>query len=378
MVRVHEHDTFEHVTDFESAADHVVTLEKFQELNLPISLMQSDNLGRQFNPKHESPFERQFDNTHESAERNEAEAKQFRKSGPWVPEMSETEFTRFLAKAQSEKPRLLEQLRRDWEAKTHALRRKDAQDKGEDLETLEFPKLDDEQFMTYIKELRANPEELGPVVYDLFDLPPTGPPPPGAFKGPKYSSPTLDLSSSQYAYLGPPKTHPSAGLSYHRSHALIHNHPENGPQTGGRPVEARILRPRGKFRNRTAWSAAIGVGGIVTEDLSRVGFAESSTPRGYNKFDATVPHGPRFWASANRAFVDSEGKISLSISRPSMNSKASYGVEDYRPQEPTTIDEAARGEDRTVPKLDKRRNMQEFSGQRGSQQAADNLMKTIS
>ncbi|KAJ6169280.1 hypothetical protein N7497_002123 [Penicillium chrysogenum] len=333
VVRVHALDTYEHVTDFESAADHTVTLEKFQELHMPMSLPPN------VVPRHQSPFETHLDNTETSQGLQEPGVKQFRHSGPWLAGQTEAEFAAYLKQVARNKPELLQKLREQFVAKRSAEIRKQAQDNGEDLEAHPAT-VTDAEFNDYIKTLRNDPFALGPVVFELLDLA-SSPAVPSERIGRKYyQSPASKLSSFEYAISGPPKTHPSAGLSYTRSHALIHNHAQFGPQAHQRPVEARILRPKGRFKGRMARALA-GIGGIAVEDLNAMTFVEQGTPPG------------KYWVTPIRASVDSDGRIGLSSYRASATAKAPYGIEDHHKPSTLTISDVATAPSPLVPRLDR-------------------------
>ncbi|KAE8390787.1 NAD(P)-binding protein [Aspergillus alliaceus] len=383
IVRVKALDTFEHVTDFESAADHTVTLEKFQELHMPLSLPSKVNYATSIVPRHQSPFESHVDNTDTSKGLGETGAKQFRHAGPWLAGQTEAEFNAYLKKVRNNKPELLQRLRERFLEKRSTERRKQAQDNGEDLETLGPIQVTEEEFQTYLKSLRTDPFSLGPVVFELLDLPSPPAVPSDRIGHKYYQSPGTKLSSAEYAVSGPPKTHPSAGLSYTRSHALIYNHPKFGPQAYQRPVEARILRPKGRFKGKTS-KAIAGVGGIAVEDLNAMTFAEQGSPPGLAYFDASIPGGAKYWVTPIRASVDSEGRIGLASYRASATAKAPYNIEDYKKPSMTTISDVARGDQRFVPRMDrhKPRFRPSFSGepqpQSSTEDVAKSLMKTLS
>ncbi|KAG2412413.1 hypothetical protein HFD88_009970 [Aspergillus terreus] len=369
VVRVNALDTFEHVTDFESAADHTATLEKFQELHMPMSLPSKVNYATSIVPRHQSPFESYVDNTDTSKGLEDAGAKQFRHSGPWLAGQTQAEFQAYLKQVSKKKPELLQKLRERFVAKRNAERRKQAQDNGEDLAAIGPVELTEEEFQTYLKSLRADPFSLGPVVFELLDLPSPPAVPSDRIGHKYYQSPGTKLSSAEYAVSGPPKTHPSAGLSYTRSHALIYNHPKFGPQAYQRPVEARILRPKGRFKGRTS-KAIAGVGGIAVEDLNAMTFVEQGSPPGLAYFDASIPGGAKYWVTPIRASVDSEGRIGLASYRASATAKAPYNIEDYKKPGLTSISDVARGDQRVVPRLDRSRF-------RERQDIANNLMKNL-
>lgn len=351
VVRVLALDNYEHVTDFESAADHTMTLQKFQELHIPMSLPFKVNYATSVVPRHQSPFETHLDNTENSQGLQEPGAKQFRHTGPWLAGQTEAEFKAYLKQVTRNKPELMEKLREQFIAKRSAELRKVAQDNGEDLNAL--PKtVTDAEFNHYVKILRNDPFALGPVIFDLLDL--ASPPAvPSERIGRKYYQPSgTKLSSPEYAVSGPPKTHPSAGLSYMRSHALIKNHPQFGPQAYQRPVEARVLRPKGRFKGRMARALA-GIGGIAVEDLNSMTFVEQGTPPGLTFFDASIPGGGKYWVTPIRSAVDSEGRIGLSSYRASATAKAPYGIEDHTKPTTLTISDVATSPSQTVPRLDR-------------------------
>ncbi|KAJ5502409.1 Mitochondrial ribosomal protein MRP51 [Penicillium fimorum] len=330
VVRLHALDTYEHVTDFESAADHAVTLEKFQEMHMPMSLPSKVNYATSVVPRHQSPFETHLDNTETSQGLQEPGAKQFRHTGPWLAGQTEAEFAAYLKQVTRNKPELLKKLREQFVAKRSAEIRKLAQDNGEDLEAHPTT-VTDAEFNAYIKTLRNDPERIGRKYYQ---------------------SPGTKLSSFEYAVSGPPKTHPSAGLSYTRSHALIHNHAQFGPQAHQRPVEARILRPKGRFKGRMARALA-GIGGIAVEDLNAMTFVEQGTPPGLTFFDASIPGGGKYWVTPIRASIDSDGRIGLSSYRASATAKAPYGIEDHHKPSTLTISDVATAPSPLVPRLDR-------------------------
>lgn len=337
VVRVNAHDTFEHVTDFESAADHTVTLEKFQEMHLPISLPLKVNYASNFISPHASPFESSLDNTETSKSLSSPGARRFRQSGPWLAGQTEAEFQSYLQKVRRNKPELMGKLREMIAAKRTAERRKAAQDSEGLQETPEPVKLSEEEFQAELKTLRADCTALGPLVFELLDLPSPPAVPSERMSHKYFQSPPTQLSSAEYAVSGPPRTHPSAGLSYTRSHAALYNHPQYGPQTHQRPVQARILRPKFRFKGKNAIASA-GIGGFVAEDLNGWTFSEGMPP-GVAYFDASIPGGGKYWATPIRASVDANGRVGLASFKASPTAKAPYGIED---QASSTASTAAR------------------------------------
>lgn len=383
VIRVNAHDTFEHVTDFDSAADHTVTLTKFQELNLPMSLPSKVNYSSNFLPGHQSPFELEVDNTETSQDLTRPGARQFRQSGPWLAGQTEAEFQSYLKKVRRSKPEILQKLRDMYVAKRSVEVRKATQDKGEDLENLQPIEVDEKEFQAYIKSLRADPSALGPVIFELLDLP-APPAVPGIRIGGKYFHASgTKLSATEYATSGPPQTHPSAGLSYTRSHALLYNHPKYGPQAYQRPVQARILRPKSKLKGKSNRAIA-GIGGIASEDVNAMTFWDHGTPPGLAYFDASIPGGGKYWATPIRASVTSDGRIDLASLKASVTAKAPYGIQDAKDANASRrVSQMAQGGSRQVPKLDARApRYRQFDEQKGMpmesrEDAARSLLETL-
>ncbi|KAJ5705123.1 hypothetical protein N7536_000812 [Penicillium majusculum] len=335
VVRVHALDTYEHVTDFESAADHTVTLEKFQELHMPMSLPSKVNYATSVVPRHQSPFETHLDNTETSQGLQEPGAKQFRHTGPWLAGQTEAEFTAYLKQVTRNKPELLQKLREQFVAKRSAEIRKLAQDNGEDLDT-QPTTVTDAEFNAYIKTLRNDPFALGPVVFDLLDLAS-----PRRFPASVSDANTIKPLEASCPHSNTPSQDPPR-----------HTRLPFGPQAHQRPVEARILRPKGRFKGRMARALA-GIGGIAVEDLNAMTFVEQGTPPGLTFFDASIPGGGKYWVTPIRASVDSDGRIGLSSYRASATAKAPYGIEDYHKPSTLTISDVANTPSPIVPRLDR-------------------------
>lgn len=206
---------------------------------MPISLPFEMKYATNVMPEHRSPFEESLDNSETSKGLGEPGVKQYRHTGPWLAGLTEAEFATYLNTVSRRKPELLRQLREQLVEKRIAEARKKAQDKGEDLETLASPTITEEDFRRYLKTLRANPTEMGPVLFKLLDLSSSPDRPNDRVANTAYEAPGTSLAAIDYAKNGPPRTHPSAGLSYSRSHALIYNHPSTdrrSPRSRSRPA----------------------------------------------------------------------------------------------------------------------------------------------
>ncbi|KAL2856589.1 mitochondrial ribosomal protein MRP51 [Aspergillus pseudoustus] len=356
VVRVNAIDTFEHVTDFESAQDHTVTLRKFQELHMPMSLPARANYTQSITTRHESPFETHLDNTATSEGIDKPGARRYRHTGPFLPGLSEADFNTYLKKVQREKPELLRKLRERFATQLNTERRKQAQDNGEELEALAPVQVTDEDFQKYLRVLRSDPGALGLAIFDLLDLPSGLPVPRERFGPDCYQSPGTVLSSPEYSVRGPPSTHPSGGISYTRSHALTYNHPEHGPQVYQRPAEARVLRRKGRFKG-ASFRAIVGVGGIALEDGEPKTFSDPNAPHGITYFDSAIPGGAKYYVTPYRAMMESDGRIRLAVHRAEPQTRFAYGVQNYQKPEAaaTTRSDSSRLRRRPIQRLDRSR-----------------------
>lgn len=332
-----------------------MTLQKFQEFHLPISLPSLEPKSSTSSPKraHQSPFESHLDNV--SASKGTEGSQVYRHSGPWLGGQSEVQFQRYLEQLRQKKPELLSQLRKQYSQRLAIQRRKVAQDKGElgDESNQEPVKVTDEQFQAWLKTLRSDKRKAGAEMTRLLDLHSLSAQLPLEMIGSKdyYQASATRLSSGQYANSGPPRTHPSAGLAYSRSGALLYNHPSYGPQEYERPVEARCLGSKTRKR-RTRRRAVLGVGGMVLEDGTD---GTDDHLRGLEYLDPTIPGGGRVYVSPQRASISANGTINLETIRAEKNVLAPYGLENYLPPRSTNISNAARTTQRAVPRLDRSR-----------------------
>ncbi|RVX67282.1 hypothetical protein B0A52_09319 [Exophiala mesophila] len=273
-------DTADHVTDFESAADHVLTLRKFQELNIRTVFPVKDD---RFKPRLVSVFTPELDNTTDTPFQIDVQAKsssqlpahlqasleQFEKdqtdsaepqvqpvdlassnldpeaprrwrfAGPYLAGISELEFNAFLEKITPQKLKEFKALvkseltRIRTQEKRYELVAQGRADEQADA-TVE---IGDEDVEQYLKTLRSDTAKFGPLIAQFFDLA-DGPRPVGVEDWP-YGRQTF--AAEQYRESGPPALHPSAGLTYHQAVNYTINDIKNGPLVGNRAFPARIL-----------------------------------------------------------------------------------------------------------------------------------------
>ncbi|KAK4199449.1 mitochondrial ribosomal protein MRP51 [Triangularia verruculosa] len=316
MLRIKGIDTIEQITDYTSGADHGLSLLKFQELGLPIStpssrissLSRSDSGAR-------SVFDDDIDCTDIAAkDRAKLVDQRWRFSGPWLAGMSPGDFKKYLA--EKVRPRrtafrnfLKEKIARGLNetAKERALDRAEEEPPEVTVESIL-----DEQVTEYLREVRNQNAILYQLVGEFLDLAPLKPP--------------SDITSDQlmgnqrvtlapdtrnpYAQHGPPKTHPSAGLSYIRTGAYMENHPVYGPQKEHKPVEARVLRPRSSQHH----SAKLGIAGFVSESQAGDNIHNQKSGKSpLRHFDPELQGGAKLYVQPELASVDSDGKLRIKI-----------------------------------------------------------------
>ncbi|KAI9880567.1 MAG: hypothetical protein M1830_002266 [Pleopsidium flavum] len=317
-IRVDAVDTLEHITNFDSASDHVLTLRKWQEFQLPMSTAEEPKkklLGSSSRrERHRSVFERYLDNTASDEQNVSQQGQRWKFKGPWLAGKSEGEFCDYLGKEiRRRKPEFRDYLRERFLAAQTAERRRVARERGEDQDNITAAsEMSEDDLRTYVRHLRHNHSALNTLIHQFLDLPVASAPTDGEshlFGSPRKASKAS--GTSLYSETGPPKTHPSAGLSYLRASSYLNNHPKLGPQLSRPPVEGRILRP---MRSTTArpTQPLIGIGGIVAEDRELRGSFKDNLP-GMSYYDGTIAGGAKAWYHPNRASIDAQGRIKLQI-----------------------------------------------------------------
>lgn len=350
-------DTREHIADFDSAADHVLTLKKFQELN------QSIQHPRPFSDRsvvHAGVFRKDFDNTTNSSgsapalsqytgvwpslspadiqtqlpaelrsqeqepatSQNASETqssspsgvsvaaqpRRWRYDGPSLVQMSGLEFDQYIKTLDSSK----QQAFRDFvkqdifvkKRKAHAATAQDEGTVGEvDVSTVQ---VSDQEVTEHYRKLRQQPREFGRLIATFLDLP----------EGPSGQRIVDDvtkvwdygrqtLASKSYEDSGPPRTHPSAGLSYAHTARWVQNHAVFGPQDQRLPVVARQIKTRARGARN---DATYGVAGFVVERENSRGIREVEV-------SAFEPRegGLKAAVSLVKAEVDAKGGLKMSV-----------------------------------------------------------------
>ena len=331
-------DSIDHITDFSSAANHVLTLRKWQELGTPLS-MAEEKPNRVSSQQPEYPlrsvFESKYDNTYQDDRDSSKHRWKYR--GPWLAGKTEGEFRQYLEKDVKRRKLSFKRFLRERLAEENEIaRRREATESGEDLKGQDSGAVSEEEIEVYVRHLRNDEHKLHKLVEEFLDLP-------------------RDRGSAATSYdkKGPPTTHPSAGLSYLRTGSHTYNHPLLGPQEDPAPVQARVMRPQTVAKTKYD-KALIGVGGIVAED-DRLSFPREST--GVTGYDPDIPGGAKVYIRIpTKASVDSRGRIEMSTRRPRSKiseniAKGYYNSEKGGPSLPPAAVDAA--QDRETPTLTK-------------------------
>ena len=335
-------DTREHIADFESAADHVLTLRKFEELDQPLKVSQESQrdttsaFGR--SNLHYSVFKPTLDNTtnlgssapgraspsgvwpnvkpddvakrlpekiqarlavFKDARRTEeggrrlddptsgvaqlrratnlpAFQRRWRYAGPSLVQISDLEFDEYLHSLGDKELGLLRNRIKDDLARDKNVK---ARDMGQVGHTHQPSEISEEECNDYLRYLRNEPGRFGPLIAELLDLPEVKPPPVYSRKQTtRWDYGRSTLASPEWEEKGPPRTHPSAGLSYVQIEARANNHPIRGPQLQRAPVVARAVKTRA---GRSGTDSDFGLAGFVT--------AKPETPSTLYRNDSFAP-----------------------------------------------------------------------------------------
>ncbi|KAF2705491.1 hypothetical protein K504DRAFT_91527 [Pleomassaria siparia CBS 279.74] len=379
VVRITQLDTIEHITDFDSAADHVRTREKWEELGIPMmkgmGRMSDEDLT---NNALKSAFERNADITsydidegldeagmflkviRKNAIKNaqstktgsytpftppkiqdsQRQSKRWKHDGPWLPGMSADDFTTFinaeLSKRRKEFNKILVEFAKN---QIYITRQASSSAKMKD-EPLPLDPIEAEQMQVQrskawsniteadiaatIRNLRRdaandplNSRLVKNLIIPFLHLPPM------KVKDTRYGTNVTTATSREHRFTSdttPSSTHPSAGLGYLRANATLSNHPILGPQALPGPVLARVIQPlhSGSSSER---EARLGVAGFVANDEFKAANMQ------WNRFESTqnmsdVAHidtetvgGRKLYVQAEFGSVTPTGRVHLQLKR---------------------------------------------------------------
>jgi hypothetical protein len=307
----------EHVTDFRSASDHTMTLKKFQELNLPISVPSPH-----VDTRPRSVFEEDGDVTAIEPDQAKAiENKRWKFKGPWLAGMTDGEFNKWLEKNVRTKRVEFRAYLKEVYAKelTEEQRVEAIRDNLPIPPEVKAGDITEDHLVEYLRDIRQDRLVLFRHVSRFLDLAPLTTETEYLSSMKLYRSQSFD-DESPYGINGPPITHPSAGLSYLRTPNFIDNHPIYGPQKYHPVVKARVLKPRNVGTG--VHDPVIGVAGFVANralDQRNLGNPTSfNSPRGkpLAQLDLERPGGSKLYYKLDSASIDSSGRVRINVSEP--------------------------------------------------------------
>lgn len=348
-LRIKQVDSMEHVTDFASAADHTLSLEKWQEMNIAISLPHfipdsATSSISAMDMRPESVFEDKYDFTAiDNEKKSKAGQMRWKYEGPWLATLTEGEFQKFIRKSVRQRKTEFRQFLRE---KLAARLTQDAKDRAtaeggdeaaEAVKEMQAGDISEDQLTDFLRELRQDRQALFDSVGEFLDLAP--------IEDPQLIDHLGDLAPKQsrtlhgpnpYALHGPPITHPSAGLSYLRTSAFVDNHPVYGPLKYHPPVKGRIFVSSNNA-NSLGKNGTLGLGGFVVGSKPTSSDFRTSSTRTY---DPSAEGGQKVWAHVFSAQVNSQGRVLLHAEE----------VQDKSAAESRMLQEEMRGEKQVFQK----------------------------
>ena len=313
-VRIGNVDSIDHITDFASAADHVLTLRKWQELDMPLSVMVRERRASQRVPPPQSVFESDIDNT---AIHPDSVEERWKFAGPWLTGQDEFEFEDYLKRTvKKQKAAFREFLRLRMAKSQVAAKRREAVENGNDVTETpenineEASKITDGAVDFLMKQLGQNQDAMQRTLEEFLDLPR------------RHGASRSMAGQPSYNDKGPPRTHPSAGLSYLRTASHRFNHPIHGPQEDKTPTLSRVLKPQAVLaltgRQTNKRNAIVGVAGVTAEDPAKP-FATGDHLPDIEVLQPDKKGGGKVWTQPTRAEIDVQGAIQLTYKRAEMN-----------------------------------------------------------
>lgn len=349
-IRIGHIDSIDHITDFSSAADHTRTLRKWQEMDLSVSVS-----GRNPTDSLKSVFDSSHDNTQIKIGDSGKGQDRWKYKGPWLAGQTHGEYSDYVAKTMKKRRLDFKRFLSERLANTkNLLRRRDIIESGGSIEDIEPAAVTPEELDHYMRRLRKSysedpnsKSELDKLVEEFLDVP---------------VDTRIQRASQVHQSInrkGPPSTHPSAGLSYLRTHSHSFNHPMYGPQEEKPPVEARVLAPQ-VIEGKRQLRAILGIGGIVFGD-DKATFERQGEKADVAEFEPDIRGGGKLWIQAKHASIDPRGRIEFGNKRADKNAvNVLRGESEYETVLPAAALTAAK--DRNVPDLSPR-----LTGQKSSQ-----------
>ncbi|KAH6611843.1 mitochondrial ribosomal protein subunit-domain-containing protein [Boeremia exigua] len=376
VLRVTQLDTIEHVTDFDSAADHVRTRQKWEQMGIPMMKGLQHLQGRDMTgPPPTSAFETRDDTTaynttgldqaglflralRDNMHARTKQEKQLRRplpfaphppppvsadvhntrrwkhQGPWLPSQSAAEFVAYLDRELAKhRDAFSAHLTEFAKNEIYTTRAAAAARSGD------VPPIDPAEAAAWQSAREASWADISPadiaatiralrvetannpissrlvqrLIIPFLRLPTL------RLKHRSYQQNATGGDFARFAFdseTAPLSTHPSAGLTYLRTRAHVSSHPLLGPQARPPPVAARVLQPRVTAHGKEAY-ARLGVAGFVANDQLRADpSAKSRVPaRDVETLDTETPGGRKLFVSPLYGAVRNDGRVALKLLR---------------------------------------------------------------
>lgn len=373
VLRITQLDTIEHITDFDSAADHVRTRQKFEELATPMMQGMSQMRDYDLSVPPRGAFEERDDTTsydtdlgldeagmflqtirESSKENNNSKrytpfkkppvdkaahnSKRWKHDGPWIPGMNADDFLEYVTKQITYRREefntyLTEYVKNEIYTTRQLAASKDGEtvpldtaeaEKWQAKKSRKWSKISPADIEAGIKALRKE-TAIDPLRSRLMThlIVPFLRLPAIKLKNTQYAESATSRDVDQYQFdqeTAPLSTHPSAGLGYLRNKSYITNHPILGPQSKPGPVPARVIQPRTTARSREAY-AKLGVAGFVANDEFRSNNMGTNNNRNRTNtrdvetIDIDTPGGTKVMVQPVFGSVDNSGRIHLKLLR---------------------------------------------------------------
>ncbi|EUC36115.1 hypothetical protein COCVIDRAFT_111011 [Bipolaris victoriae FI3] len=346
VLRVTQLDTIEHVTDFDSAADHVRTRQKWEEMGIP--MMKGMTQMRDHDLSVAPPagaFEVRDDTTNYDTDMGLDEAdpivhntKRWKHDGPWLPGMGADDFVAYISKEINSRKKefnsyLVEFVKNEIYTSRRLAAAKSKEQPPMDIKEAEEWQERQEKAWRHItrndinngikalrKETANNPlgsKLVSKLILPFLKLPAI------KFKPKAWASDASSRDIDQYSFdqeTAPLSTHPSAGLGYLRTKSYMANHPILGPQASHAPVPARVVQAR-RTGTKNEMYARLGVGGFVANDQFKSAETMSASranimgAKDVETIDIDTPGGRKIPVQPLFGSVTNDGRIHIKLKR---------------------------------------------------------------
>jgi hypothetical protein len=284
VLRIGALDNYAHITDFASAADHYLTLKKWQELGIPMSA-EKRNV---FSKRRPGTFNWHLDSTGPGA-RKAIDQQRWGFKSPVYDLLDARGFQRYLLrKIQPRRQEFREFVRKVLENSVE--RHKTNEAHGAPVpKKIDFS---DASVDLKIQSLRKDTIALQRLVVEFLGLP------------------VFEQYGSLQPY-APQKTHPSAGLSYLRTDARLANEPGRG-FTSEITAIGRVLVAAKRLSGYGNTTPVIGINGFAVKTNERPRDHDQRPPE---YLDIARKGGGKVLLRVDLATVDADGRVSIEVTR---------------------------------------------------------------